>query len=61
MIIICCECKKKIGEKPPYESDLETHTWCDKCKLKVEEEIRNYRLSPQVELLATTSIDLMRK
>ena len=62
MIIICCVCKKKIGEKPPLESDLITHTWCEKCGAEEMEKIRNYKKSIgyTAELLATTKIDLIK-
>ena len=62
MIIICCVCKKKIGEKPPLESTIETHSYCEECKSKVEKEIEEYKIKSigyNAELLATTKIDLM--
>ena len=55
-------CKKKIGEKEPLESKLETHTYCEECKLIAEKEIEEYKIKSigyNAELLATTKIDLM--
>lgn len=37
MIVQCCDCKKVIREKPG--PDLITHTWCDKCVIKVKKQL----------------------
>ncbi len=34
MIIVCAWCKKKMGEKPPYEDKHETHSICPECQAK---------------------------
>lgn len=39
--IVCSWCKKKIGEKEGGEGI--SHSVCPECKLKVEEEIRNWK------------------
>ena len=31
MRVQCCVCKKFLPEKPPYEDDSISHTYCDKC------------------------------
>ena len=31
MIIVCAWCKKRMGEKPPYEDKSETHGICQEC------------------------------
>ena len=56
-------CKKIIGEKPPYESTLVTHTYCDDgCKQQVEKEIEDYKkaIGYNAEMLATTKIDIIK-
>ena len=37
MIVQCCDCKKVIREKPG--PDLISHTWCDKCVIKVKKQL----------------------
>ena len=31
MIIICCICKRKVGERPPLDNKSKTYTYCDRC------------------------------
>lgn len=31
MIIICCVCKRVVGEKEPLEDKQETHGYCEPC------------------------------
>ena len=40
MIIVCCQCKKVLGEKPPLEDKSITHTYCPACLAKVMEELK---------------------
>ena len=48
MIRICAWCKKKIGEKPPYEDRTETHGVCDKCLEKIREEVEGLKEEKKV-------------
>ena len=38
MLVICSWCKKKLGEKEPLADKTETHTICEECEKKFEEE-----------------------
>lgn len=38
MIVKCCDCGIIIGEKPGQD-DLISHTWCDKCVIKVKKQL----------------------
>lgn len=42
IIIVCCVCKKKLGEKPtprPDQHMMESHTYCEPCMQAAMEEI----------------------
>lgn len=35
MKIICCECGKDMGEKPPFDDKGESHAYCPECEKKM--------------------------
>jgi len=39
MKIICCKCRKDLGEKDPLEDESETSAYCEKCHVEEREEI----------------------
>ena len=43
MIRICSDCRKYMGEKPPYEDTSVTHGMCPACVDKVRETLREMR------------------
>jgi len=40
MVIVCCVCKKKLGEKEPFEDKRVTHSYCAECHAKELEAIK---------------------
>ena len=42
MIVVCAQCKKKLGEKPPYDDKSHTHTYCPTCLEATYKEMREY-------------------
>ena len=43
MKIICAWCKKDLGEKEPLADNRITHSVCEKCKQKMQQELKQFR------------------
>ena len=57
MIVICAWCKKFIREKEPKEDKSVSHSCCEECKKKVDEQIKKQKKVQQF-ILKTTYLTL---
>ena len=57
MIVLCAWCKKFIREKEPKEDKSVSHSCCEECKKKVDEQIKKQKKVQQF-ILKTTYLTL---
>jgi len=43
MKVKCCVCEKVIREKPPFDNNSITYTYCDECYQKEMKKIRKWK------------------